>query len=346
MLSSRRVRLRTTALAAAGVIGVAAALSGCGGSSAGKVPTVANSSSGSASGGLIIDINGPLADVFFGSVKHGADAAAKQLGINYQYSAAANANNLGPDYARLMQQAIARHPAAMVVTDFVPSSEDALIKQATAAGIPVVMFNTDASNYQSLGAVGFVGELSPVAGHQAGVAASEAGIHHLVCVNHQPAVPNLHERCVGAAAAMRAAGGTSIELDLPPSDLTNPSAAVADIQGFMHSHPTSDGILTQSSDIATYALEALKNLGKTMPVGTFDLSTAVLQDIKSGKLAFAMDQQPYLEGYYSLEIAAQDMRYGLHPTSPIDTSGLIVNKSNVDQALKVQQSNPGLRGAE
>jgi simple sugar transport system substrate-binding protein len=345
----KETRHRMAAVAAA-LIGAAVAVSGCT-SSASSSQSGGGSGSGttvtSASGGLIIDINGPLSDPFFGAMKQGADAAARQLGINYQYSAAKDETNVVPDYTALLQEAIGRHPAALVVGDFVPSTFDPYIRQATAQGIPVVIVNSGLSSWQADRALTFVGEEPVQAGHAAGQAAAQGGARHLLCVDHAPVNPALAQRCQGAASAMAAAGGTSAVLDIPAADNGNPAAVTQDIQGYLRSHPQIDGVMTQGAAIATDAVAAVGNLGKAgmIKVGTMDVSTAVLNDVKTGTLGWVIDQQGYLQGYYSLQIAEQYLRYKLTPTASINTSGLIITKTNVDAALAVQKQYPGLRGA-
>jgi len=352
------VQLRT-ATCRRGVIGTAATVAaiillaaGCTSSKGGTSGSAsqggtATGSTASASGGLIIDVNGDLANPIFPAVLQGTQAAAKELGINFQYSAPPNEDNFVPDYTALIKEAIARHPAAMVIGDFVPSAVDPLIKEATGAGIPVVVMNTGVNNWQADGALTFVGEDPSAAGEAGGAEAVKAGIHHLLCVNGEPANPYLTQRCHGTAKELAGAGGTMAELDIPLIDANNPVASTQAIQGFLSSHPDIDGVEALSSSLAVETLDALHNLGRTgVKVGTFDVSTAVLQDIQSGKLYWAVDQQPYLQGFDSLQIAAQYVRYHIVPQSPIITGGRIITKSNADQMLAVQAQYPGLVGPE
>src|ERR1700760_4324128 len=66
---------------------------------------------------LFIDVNGPVSDPFFQPMKVGADAAAKEFGVKYDYESAPNYDNLVPDYVNLVKEAIARKPAGIVVWD-------------------------------------------------------------------------------------------------------------------------------------------------------------------------------------------------------------------------------------
>ena len=47
-------------------------------------------------------------------------------------------------------------------------------------------------------------------------------------------------------------------------------------------------------------------------MGTFDLGPEVLEAVRDGELAFAIDQQGYLQGYLPVVMLAQRARYGLH----------------------------------
>ena len=46
---------------------------------------------------------------------------------------------------------------------------------------------------------------------------------------------------------------------------------------------------------------------------TFDLGPDVLKAVEAGRIAFAVDQQPYLQGYLPIVMLAQRARYGLFP---------------------------------
>ena len=84
--------------------------------------------------------------------------------VNY---IAINEGNLVPSSVQTMQAAIAEHPSAIVVGDFVTSSVDPLIKQAIAAGIPVYVNQSGQESWAKDGAFGFVGQQGGAAGNAA-----------------------------------------------------------------------------------------------------------------------------------------------------------------------------------
>jgi hypothetical protein len=97
----------------------------------------------------IIELNGPLSTEGFSQARLGSTAAAKALGVSYEDSAPPGLTNFVSDYSTLIREAIARHPAAMVIGNFIPSAFDPLIQQATRAGIPVVVVNSaDRTSYR------------------------------------------------------------------------------------------------------------------------------------------------------------------------------------------------------
>jgi simple sugar transport system substrate-binding protein len=95
------------------------------------------------------------------------------------------------------------------------------------------------------------------------------------------------------------------------------------------------------------ALRAVEELGRKgeVLVGTADLSNEALNAIKSGDLAFAMDQQPYLQGYLSIQTAFHYLNYGLSPIGHVKTGPMVIDIENVDKTLEVNKKFPGVRGA-
>ena len=71
-----------------------------------------------------------------------------------------------------------------------------------------------------------------------------------------------------------------------------------------------------------------------VPVAGFDVSTEVLDGIKSGKIIATVDQQPYSQGYFAVVQLALEIKYGLYP-SDMKTGGAgLVDKSNYQSAVK------------
>ena len=86
------------------------------------------------------------------------------------------------------------------------------------------------------------------------------------------------------------------------------------------------------------ALQALEATGMEhrIPYATFASHSAdVLRAVLAGKIEFAVDQQPYLQGYLPIVLLAQYIRYGVLPATGtvIPTGPVFVTKANAARVL-------------
>ena len=65
--------------------------------------------------------------------------------------------------------------------------------------------------------------------------------------------------------------------------------------------PSIDFVVTLGAPDALAAMNAIKDTGSKAKVGTFDFNPQIPAKIKSGELQFAIDQQPYLQGYEAVD---------------------------------------------
>ncbi|QXJ23867.1 substrate-binding domain-containing protein [Actinomadura graeca] len=299
---------------------------------------------GPLSGQSVILVAGPLSDPFFGAMKKGAEDAGKMLGVSVDYTAPNDFSNPAGDLTRLIEAAITKKPTSLVVGNFIPPAEEPLIKKAVGAGITVTVINSGLGSWESLGAKAFVGENPTGSGSAAGRDLAGKGVRHGLCINHVPENPALQQRCDGFTAELKKAGGNAAMLTIPSSQASDQQAVTQAVQGYLRSHKDVDGILTLGTAVAQGALKAREASGaKTIKIGTTDISTQVLNQVKDGALEFAIDQQPYLQSFYGVLTASQSKAYGLRPAGPIMTSPLILTKANVDEALAAQKRD--VRGA-
>jgi simple sugar transport system substrate-binding protein len=106
-----------------------------------------------------------------------------------------------------------------------------------------------------------------------------------------------------------------------------------------------DGILTLGPGGAAPALAALRagRMGGRVKLATFDLSPDVLAAVRDGRMLFAIDQQPYLQGYLPVVLLAQDASHGLFPARGelVPTGPHFVTRANAAQAMAL--SRQGIR---
>jgi simple sugar transport system substrate-binding protein len=178
------------------------------------------------------------------------------------------------------------------------------------AGIPVISINSGSNEAKSLGVLAHVGQPEERAGYEAGRRLEARGVHHALCVNQQVGNQGLDDRCRGLERAMRQEGGTSRVLGIDDQDPGTPGKIATAVR---EDHV--DGVLTLNSTGGLEAVQGLGTLGQAsgIPIGTFDLGPDVLKAVQSGRLAFAIDQQAYLQGYLPVSLLAQRARYGLFP---------------------------------
>ncbi|MGW3567299.1 sugar ABC transporter substrate-binding protein [Streptomyces sp. NPDC000941] len=343
-------RLSSRGLTVVSLLALAAtALTGCasgkaGGDSAGQATATSGGGtmSGTKSGGKVslVVIGGKSDDPFFSTVKRGVEDAGKLVkagGGSVTYLGPANYDNLGPDAAKLTQTAISQNPSAILVPDWVPENQDSAIKQAIAKGITVFIYNSGGiSAANKVGAVKYIGSDDYEAGKAGGVKFAEEGAKNILCVNTVPGSANQEARCKGIKDGAKSKGSSAKQLPLPSSNFGNPSAVTQAIKGALLKDSSVDAVVTIGVGDADSAAAAIKqaNVGSKVKFGTFDLSQSQLDRIKAGTELFAIDQQPYLQGFYVVSMANQYLSYGvLPPQNPILTGPLLVTKDNVDKAI-------------
>jgi simple sugar transport system substrate-binding protein len=333
---------RPIVLAAIGVT----LISSCSSSASSGSHTASAPTSGGSSGSAltIVEISGTLTNPWFGAEKNGVDQAGQDQGVTVQFVAT---NVTGPGMAQAIQAAIAQHVSGIAVHDWFPSAEDPYISKAIAAGIPVVEVDAAGPNWQTNGTLGFIGQTDQEAGLIGAQRLLAAGVRHALFVNHAPGAVNLETRWQAFEPAMRAAGATATELNIPFSDSTNPAAVTQDIKGALISNPSVDGVFTNGASIAEDAVGAVSQAGLSskIKIGTTDLSTGDLNDVANGSLLFALDSQPYLIGFYAVTALALAARFGMHPIGQVSTGPIAITQANVQQVLEENNTHKGIRGA-
>jgi simple sugar transport system substrate-binding protein len=102
-----------------------------------------------------------------------------------------------------------------------------------------------------------------------------------------------------------------------------------------------DGVLTLNATTGMQAVQGAREHGltKDVTIATFDLGPDVLRDVRSGALAFAVDQQAYLQGYLPVVFLTERARYGLFPSQGdvIATGPNFVTRENAEKALELSR---------
>lgn len=240
---------------------------------------------------IVFVTHGQASDPFWSTVAGAAEDAGEDLGVTVEYQAPTSFDMVA--MAERIEAAVASRPDGLVVS--IPDA-DALggsIRRAVEAGIPVVSINSGGEAWRALGLEAHVGQSERDAGVAAGRRMADAGVARALCVNHEVGNLALDARCDGFREGL---GGT---VDVLPVDLADPEDARQRIAGALAAREGVDGILTLGPTGAEPALAALRETGRADGVtfATFDLSPGVLDALEAGRALFAVDQQPYLQGY-------------------------------------------------
>lgn len=303
---------------------------------------------GAQGSGPIIMLGGPSSDPFWGAVQQGFNQAVKDLGVEGQWKAPADFNDIVAVYTKMFEAAIASKPAAIAVGNFFPDPTEPLIKQAAEAGIPVIIINSGGDKFRELGAIGFIGEDSYQMGYQGGKVAAGNGVKNGLCINQIAANPVLELRCKGYIEAITEGGGAAKMVTMASEDIGNSQKTQAAVSAMLMQDPTIDGVVTLGVAVAVDALESIKQVratGRKVDLGTMDLGNTVLEAIEAGDMSFASDQQPFLQGYYGVMISHLFNTYKMAPSSVTWVGPYMVTKDNAGAVLEVNKQIPGSRGA-
>ncbi len=284
-------------------------------------------------------ISGSAEDAFFNPIKRGVDDAATLIeshGGKVTYLTVPNYDNFGPDLARLIATAISQNVQGIAIPVWVPEAQMPALQEAAEKGIRIMLYNTRTSGPDDQIAINYFGTDEAVAGKAGGDYFAGSGAKKILCVIHVPGAVNLETRCDGVEEGATAGGAEIVRLPLPASIQSNMAATSEAIKAELLKDQTLDVVLTlnaQTSDAAAMAIEQAGAAGKVR-LGTFDLSTSVLDRIKAGAQAMAIDQQPYLQSFLATTLLANNIDYGMElATNPILTGPAIIDASNIEAAL-------------
>jgi simple sugar transport system substrate-binding protein len=275
--------------------------------------------------------HGQAFDPFWALVRKGAETAASQFNVKLAYQSPGTTDPQAQ--AKMITQAAAAKPGAMVVTIPDPAVLAGPVQQASSAGVPVVVVNVGESVYRNVGALTYVGQVDTQAGQEAGTAMASAGVRKALCVVHEERNTALTDRCAGFTKQLGMSGGSAQTLHVNGAQLHQAQSA---IEQALRADPSINGVLAtgiigfQAAGGALHSMNAFDRV----KLGTFDVATAILTALQNGQLLFTVDQQPFMQGYSAVQVAAFYVRYGQRPYQPIYTGPSFITKDN---AAKIAQ---------
>ncbi|MDP2699994.1 sugar ABC transporter substrate-binding protein [Thalassospira sp.] len=274
---------------------------------------------------FVLISHAPDSDSWWNTIKNAIKVAGDQMDVSVEYRNPATGDLA--DMARIVEQTSATNPDGIIVTIADFNVLQGPLRDAVDKGIPVITINSGTqAQSEELGALMHVGQPEYDAGFGAGKRAADAGATSFLCVNHYITNPASVERCQGFADAL----GTDLDNQMidagqDPSEIQNKVAA------YLSTNPDTGAVLALGPTSAHPTLAALRDAGLAgeMMFGTFDLSGEIATAIKNDEIAFAIDQQPYLQGYMPVVILTNLVRYGVLPSGHMNSGPGFITKDNI-----------------
>ncbi|GAA2148639.1 sugar ABC transporter substrate-binding protein [Kitasatospora kazusensis] len=231
-------------------------------------------------------------DAFWDTVRKGAEQAAAKDNITFLYSNDAQTQN----QVQLVQAAIDQRVDGLLVSLAKGDALGPVLAKARAAGIPLISINSGAEFSAGFGALTHIGQDETTAGQAAGTTLSGRGRRNVLCVIHEQGNVGQEQRCAGARSAF---GGPLQTLYVDGVNLPDARASIA---AKLQADPALDTVLTLSAPLAATGLQAIRDARRPVELDTFDLGTQVVTGLQAGTVGFAVDQQPYLQGYEGVDL--------------------------------------------
>ena len=230
-------------------------------------------------------------DSFWDLIRKGAQAAADKDNIELRYSNDPEA----PNQANLVQTAIDSDVKGIAVTLAKPDAMTPAVKAAIDKGIPVVAFNSGFDNWKAMGVQGYFGQDEKLAGVAAGERLTTDGAKKIICIIQEQGQVALESRCAGVKEGFK--GQTEI-LNVNSKDMPSVESTIT---AKLQQDPTVDHLVALGAPIALAAVQSKGNANSKAEIVTFDTNAALVDAIQGGDVKWAVDQQPFLQGYLAID---------------------------------------------
>jgi simple sugar transport system substrate-binding protein len=279
-------------------------------------------------------VNHVTTNPFFVATQYGIQDACGLLGCTYQWTGSEIS-----DVAQMvnaMNAAIAGKADAIAVALVDPKGFDAPVARALEAGIPVFSYNADAPPGSANQRLAYIGQDLFLSGEMMGERIVKlVGSGDVALFIATPGQLNLQPRVDGALAAIKKSAAP-INATMIATDPTV-NVGLSKIRAYYLGHPKVKGMFGTSGGDTQNVGSVMQDYDlpkKGVHGGGFDLLPKSLQAVKDGYLDFVIDQQPYLQGFYTvMEMFAFKVSGGLSGPADINTGLKFVTKDAVTPYL-------------
>ncbi|MFE2970584.1 substrate-binding domain-containing protein [Streptomyces sp. NPDC059340] len=262
-------------------------------------------------------------DTFWDLIRKGAQAAAAKDNVKLVYSSDPNAGN----QANLVQNALDQKVDGIALTAAKPDALKAVAAKAESVGIPVVGFNSGLDDWKRLDMLEYFGQDENIAGQAFGRRLNQLGAKHALCVIQEQGQVALEARCAGLKKGFT---GKTDTLYVNGTDMPSVKATIT---AKLRQDSSIDQVVTLGAPFALTAVQSAQDAGGKAKIATFDLNKDLVKAVQSGSVEFAVDQQPYLQGYLAVDalwLYKTNGNVSGGGTAPVLTGPAFVTKENVD----------------
>ncbi|MBN9065926.1 MAG: sugar ABC transporter substrate-binding protein [Rhizobiales bacterium] len=279
-------------------------------------------------------VNHVTTNPFFVPTQYGIEDACALLGCSYQWTG--SQKSIASEMVNAMNTATAAKADGIAVCLVDEHAFNDPTDKALQAGIPVFSYNADAKGNHRLA---YVGQDLYGAGKALGeriVSLVDEG--DVVGFIATPGQLNIQPRLDGASDAIKASGKKINLKQIATGPTVNEE--VSRVDAYYVGHKDVKGMFAVDAGSTMAVSKTMEKYGlheKGVRAGGFDLLPNTLDGINNGHLDFTIDQQPYLQGFYTvLEMFLFKLSGGLTGPSEINTGLKFITKGGVEPYLKTQ----------
>jgi ribose transport system substrate-binding protein len=283
---------------------------------------------------IVIAVIPKVAVPFFDDCNTGAKQAADKAGVEYQWVVPQNTQ--GSTQVKIVEELIAKKVDGIAISVNEPKSVEGVIKQAVAAGIKVLTFDSDSAKS---GRSMYIGTINEAAGETMGESMGKAldGKGEVAIVTGQLGASNLNERIAGMKKALEKYPDIKIVATEGTED--DLAKAVSVDEALFRGHPNLKGIFGVSqvggpSVAKVLATKEFADKRGAVKVFAFDDLPDTVKGVKEGFIQGIMVQRPVTMGRLSVEHLVAQINGTETDPKDVDTGVTVVDASNLGSYTK------------
>lgn len=269
---------------------------------------------------------------FWQRVKQGAEAAAAEYpDVTLTVQAPQREINIDQQVS-ILEDLILRKVSALAVAPAGVSEIIPVLNKAKAAGIPVLILDTD---LPWPGKRSYIGTNNRLGGKLAGefIVKALGGTGKVAVIRGILGVATHEERVAGFEDAIREAPGIEL-VAMQPANSERPLGMTV-MENILTSHLELNAVFVTNDQMALGAMEAIaaRHLnGKVLLVG-FDAGQEAVRAVKAGRMSAVVAQHPYEMGRQGVEAAVRLLN-GETVEKRIDTGTTLITRENAERFLR------------